>query len=77
MTTTPDTKPLSQEETIASLGNYGYGWSDSDVAGASAKARFRHYLNLDRMQARLDRLLGDFSWGRMDQAFFKDAPSRN
>ncbi|MFI1912763.1 Fe-S cluster assembly protein SufB [Nocardia sp. NPDC020380] len=30
-------QPLSQEETIASLGNYGYGWADSDVAGASAK----------------------------------------
>ena len=47
------------------------------IAGASAKARFRHDLNLDRMQARLDRLLGDFNWGRMDQAFLKDAPPRN
>src|SRR6202000_3262332 len=28
---------LTQEETIASLGRYGYGWSDSDVAGASAQ----------------------------------------
>jgi Fe-S cluster assembly protein SufB len=29
---------LTQEETIASLGtSYGYGWSDSDVAGASAQ----------------------------------------
>ncbi|MFT4126380.1 MAG: Fe-S cluster assembly protein SufB, partial [Gordonia sp. (in: high G+C Gram-positive bacteria)] len=28
---------LSQEETIASLGTYGYGWADSDVAGASAQ----------------------------------------
>ncbi len=43
MTATPDTSthkldpPLSQEEAIASLGRYGYGWSDSDVAGASAK----------------------------------------
>src|SRR5882762_3010857 len=35
MTTTPDA--LTQEEAIASLGNYGYGWSDSDVAGASAQ----------------------------------------
>ena len=42
------------------------------VAGASAKARFRHYLNLDRMEARLDRLLGDFRWGRMDSVFLKD-----
>ena len=42
------------------------------VAGASAKARFRHYLNLDLMEARLDRLLGDFRWGRMDSVFLKD-----
>ena len=37
MTTTPEAEPLSQEETIASLGNYGYGWADSDAAGASAQ----------------------------------------
>ncbi|RDI67260.1 Fe-S cluster assembly protein SufB [Nocardia pseudobrasiliensis] len=38
MTTTADqVQPLTQEETIASLGKYGYGWADSDVAGASAK----------------------------------------
>ncbi len=43
MTATPDTsthkigEPLSQDEAIASLSRYGYGWVDSDVAGASAK----------------------------------------
>ena len=43
MTLTPEAQkprtaePLTQEETIASLGNYGYGWADSDVAGASAQ----------------------------------------
>lgn len=41
MTTTPEVRqlgePLSQEEAIASLGRYGYGWADSDVAGASAQ----------------------------------------
>ena len=37
MTTTPEAPQLTQEETIASLGTYGYGWSDSDVAGASAQ----------------------------------------
>lgn len=42
------------------------------VAGASAKARFRHYLNLNLMEARLDRLLGDFRWGRMDSVFLED-----
>ncbi|GAB2770916.1 Fe-S cluster assembly protein SufB [Amycolatopsis magusensis] len=34
---TPTTAPLSQEETIDSLGNYAYGWADSDAAGASAR----------------------------------------
>ena len=37
MTTAPEAQPLSQEETIASLGRYGYGWADSDTAGASAQ----------------------------------------
>lgn len=35
------------------------------------KTRFRHYLNLDRMERRLARLLRDFRWGRMDQVFLK------
>ena len=30
-------EPLTQEQAIASLGTYGYGWADSDVAGASAQ----------------------------------------
>ncbi|MFD8495337.1 Fe-S cluster assembly protein SufB [Amycolatopsis sp. NPDC059657] len=34
---TPTTTPLSQEETIDSLGKYAFGWSDSDAAGASAR----------------------------------------
>lgn len=38
--------------------------------GLDVKTRFRHYLNLDRMEARLDRLLGDFAWGRMDQVLY-------
>src|SRR5689334_9952328 len=29
--------PLSQEETIDSLGRYAFGWADSDAAGASAR----------------------------------------
>ncbi len=36
---------------------------------AGWKSRFRHYLNLGRMESRLTRLLDDFSWGRMDQVF--------
>ncbi|MGB5453308.1 MAG: DUF3473 domain-containing protein, partial [Sedimenticolaceae bacterium] len=38
--------------------------------GLDAKTRFRHYLNLERMQPRLDRLLGDFEWGRMDEVLY-------
>jgi len=43
------------------------------VPGASARARFRHYLNLDRMHGRLSRLLDDFRWGRVDEVFL-DTP---
>lgn len=42
------------------------------VAGLSLKTRFRHYLNLSRMEGRLDSLLKDFSWGRMDEVFLHD-----
>ncbi|WP_454163486.1 Fe-S cluster assembly protein SufB [Gordonia iterans] len=35
--TTATAVPLSQEETIASFDRYGYGWADSDAAGASAQ----------------------------------------
>ena len=38
--------------------------------GLDAKTRFRHYLNLERMEARLERLLGDFQWGRMDEVLY-------
>ena len=35
----------------------------------AVKTRLRHYLNLDRMERRLSRLLADFRWGRMDDLF--------
>jgi len=37
--------------------------------GVGMKTRFRHYVNLSRMQGRLERLLRDFQWGRMDHIF--------
>jgi polysaccharide deacetylase family protein (PEP-CTERM system associated) len=43
------------------------------LAGISRKARLRHYLNLHRMEARINRLLGDFRWGRMDHIFLENA----
>jgi len=39
------------------------------IAGISSKTRFRHYVNIGRMQGRLNQLLGDFKWGRMDHIF--------
>jgi Fe-S cluster assembly protein SufB len=36
MTTTPD-RVLTQDEQIDSLGRYGFGWADTDVAGAAAQ----------------------------------------
>jgi polysaccharide deacetylase family protein (PEP-CTERM system associated) len=44
------------------------------VLGASAKSRFRHYINLNAMYPRLVRLLRDFQWGRMDEIFLAPSP---
>ena len=38
-------------------------------AGLGAKARFRHYINIDRMERRLECLARDFEWDRMDRIF--------
>lgn len=43
------------------------------VPGIDAKTRFRHYVNIPRMEDRLQRLLADFRWGRMDQIFLSQA----
>ncbi|MEG0885923.1 MAG: DUF3473 domain-containing protein, partial [Janthinobacterium sp.] len=40
-------------------------------SGLDARTRFRHYLNLGRMEARLGRLTRDFSWDRMDRIFLE------
>lgn len=56
---------------------YFHPWEiDEDqprVAGINRKARFRHYVNISRMEGRLKHLLDDFSWGRMDQLFLTDS----
>jgi len=44
------------------------------VAGIDAKTRFRHYVNIPRMESRLQCLLADFRWGRMDQIFLGRDP---
>lgn len=39
------------------------------VAGAGRLARFRHYNNLGKTFGRLERLLRDFSWDRVDRVY--------
>lgn len=52
---------------------YTHPWEfDPDqprVAGLGRLSRFRHYLNLDKTDRRLARLLSDFAWDRMDRVF--------
>ncbi|MGJ7915227.1 XrtA system polysaccharide deacetylase [Massilia sp. LXY-6] len=42
-------------------------------AGLGAKARFRHYINIDRMESRIEALARDFAWDRMDRIFLNQA----
>jgi len=39
------------------------------IEGCGRKSQFRHYTNLGRMTGKLDRLLRDFAWDRMDRVF--------
>lgn len=39
------------------------------IDGIGMKTRFRHYLNLEKMEGRLSRLLSDFSWDRVDRVY--------
>ena len=42
------------------------------VRGIGPRTRFRHYLNLTRTEGRLERLLQDFRWDRMDRIFLQE-----
>jgi polysaccharide deacetylase family protein (PEP-CTERM system associated) len=42
------------------------------MQGASSRARFRHYLNLDKFEKRLEVLLRSFAWDRIDRVFGAD-----
>jgi polysaccharide deacetylase family protein (PEP-CTERM system associated) len=42
--------------------------------GVGLKTRFRHYLNLTRMESRLRSLLADFEWDRVDRTLFTEEP---
>jgi polysaccharide deacetylase family protein (PEP-CTERM system associated) len=39
------------------------------IKGINSKTKFRHYINISRMEDRLKKLFSDFSWGRMDQLY--------
>ncbi|MGI4943535.1 MAG: XrtA system polysaccharide deacetylase [Janthinobacterium lividum] len=39
------------------------------IQKASRMAQFRHYVNIPAMQGRVERLLQDFTWDRMDRVF--------
>lgn len=43
------------------------------VEGASLRSRFRHYTNLSVMADKLQRLVGEFRWGRMDELAAREA----
>lgn len=59
---------------------YFHPWEiDTDqpeVRGIGFKTRFRHYVNIGRMEQRLKNLLQDFSWGRMDHIFLPPQDER-
>lgn len=67
---------VNQVDQLAAI-FYFHPWEiDPDqprIPDVSAKTRFRHYVNIYRMEDRLHRLLGDFQWGRMDHLFLVDA----
>ncbi len=46
------------------------------IAGIDRRTRFRHYVNIHRMERRLQSLLGDFKWGRMDHLFLNRVASK-
>lgn len=41
------------------------------VKQASARSKFRHYLNLTKMESRLTHLMRDFNWGSIANVFFR------
>jgi polysaccharide deacetylase family protein (PEP-CTERM system associated) len=45
------------------------------VSGASAKSRFRHYVNLDQNLRKFESLLSEFNWAPMKQVFHKEIHS--
>lgn len=45
------------------------------IDGVSNKTKFRHYVNISRMEQKLSRLLREFTWGRVDEVFKQSIPN--
>ncbi|HLZ79438.1 MAG TPA: XrtA system polysaccharide deacetylase [Sphingomonas sp.] len=45
------------------------------VANATLRSKLRHYSRLDAMEGKLERLLGDFQWGRVDEVVARQVAS--
>jgi len=43
------------------------------VAGASLKSKIRHYINLSRMEGKIERLLEDYQWSTMQDVYLTNA----
>lgn len=39
------------------------------IAGINFKTKFRHYVNINKMEGKIKRLLSDFKWDRVDKVF--------
>lgn len=46
------------------------------VPGVKLRTRFRHYVNLDKVDNRLQRLLRDFQWDRVDRIYLESADAQ-
>ncbi|WP_295957135.1 XrtA system polysaccharide deacetylase [Rhodoferax sp.] len=64
-------KVLSSDQQAAMF--YFHPWEiDIDqprISGVNMKTKFRHYVNISRMERKLGKLLEDFSWDRVDRVF--------
>lgn len=60
---------------------YFHPWEIDDkqprIPDISLKSRFRHYLNINRMEARIRYLLSDFSWNTMSHVYQLDGSSHD
>ena len=69
-------KQINEQE-LQSCVFYFHPWEiDPDQPrpeGLNLKTQFRHYVNLNKMHTRLERLTDEFQWGRMDEIFLPES----